>query len=305
MSSSVIRARRRAEVEDGEARLADHADRPEGTTPGAILGTLTAVRLSGDTQILRRTPRAGRRSRDGRLKLCMQFGGVAIVSQDGHRARIESGRMALYDPGRPYDLYLEGRWSCIVLTFPRSALSLPDGVVRQAMLRPHPFGEGPGAVLADFVVATLENRTSIGTSAGRLGEAAFHLIAGALDRTEPADAEAAADTLRRGILRFAREHLSDPALTHDEIAAAHLMAPRSLHRLFEQEPHTVTEYIRLRRLESAHRDLTDPLLGHLSIARIAARWCFPSQAHFTRAFQARYGTSPSIVRRASARSSST
>jgi AraC-like DNA-binding protein len=228
----------------------------------------------------------------------MQLDGVAVVSQHGHQTRVAPGQMALYDPGHPYDLRLEGRWSCIVLAFPRAALSLPDNVVRQAMRHPHPFGAGPGAVLANFVLAALEQRTLIGTSAGRLGEAAFHLIAGALDRTEPDGDEAVADDQRLRVLRYARERLSDPDLTHDGVAAAHLMAPRSLHRLFEREPHTVTEYIRVRRLESVHRDLTDPLFSHLSIARIAARWCFTSQAHFTRAFQAHYGVSPSAIRRA-------
>lgn len=235
----------------------------------------------------------------------MQIDGVATVSQNGRHVRIAPGQMALYDPGRRYDLRLEEQWSCIVLAFPRDALSLPDNVVRQAMRRPHPFREGPGAVLVDFVTAALDQRMSIGTSAGRLGEAAFHLIAGALDRREPGDDEAVADTRRLGVLQYAREHLTDPGLTHDGIAAAHRMAPRSLHRLFEHEPHTVTEYIRQRRLESVHRDLTDPLFDHLSIARIAARWCFTSQAHFTRAFQAQYGISPSAVRRAAATARST
>ena len=274
-------------------------DPARGRRPaGAVLGHLIASRVSGEPQTLRRRPPAGRGLAAGRLKLCMQLGGVAVVSQHGHQARIAPGQMALYDPGSPYDLRLEGLWSCLVLSFPRAALSLPDTVVRHAMRHPHPFGTGPGAVLADFVVAVLDQRTSIGTSAGRLGEAACHLIAGALDRTEPAGDEAVADDQRLRVLRYAREHLSDPDLTHDGIAAAHLMAPRSLHRLFEQEPHTVTEYIRLRRLDAVHRDLTDPLFSHLSIARIAARWCFTSQAHFTRAFQAHYGVPPSAVRRA-------
>lgn len=270
----------------------------EACPASAVLGPLIASRISGEPQTLQRRPPAVCGRAAERLKLCMQLDGVAVVSQHGHQARIAPGQMALYDPGRPYELRLESRWSCLVLAFPRAALSLPDNVVRQAMGHPHPFGAGPGAVLADFVVTALEQRTSIGTSAGRLGEAAFHLIAGALDRTEPVGDEAVADDQRLRILRYAREHLSDPGLTHDGIAAAHLMAPRSLHRLFAHEPRTVTEYIRLRRLESVHRDLSDPLLRHLSIARIAARWCFPSQAHFTRAFQARYGLSPSAVRRA-------
>ncbi|GAA0242470.1 hypothetical protein GCM10009539_29870 [Cryptosporangium japonicum] len=265
--------------------------------PGATLGRLTVFRAGGRAQLLRRLPPAGRGGAADRFTLCLLTGGAATVSQDGHRVRLTPGRMALYDTGRPYELRFEEDWSGLVLAFPRSALSLPDSVVRSAMRSAHPFDEGPGAVLAEFVAVAMEQRTAIGASAGRLGEAAFHLIAGALGRTPPAHG-AAADAQRLRVLAYVREHLADPGLTHDAIAAAHRMAPRSLHRLFEQEPHTVTGYIRLHRLESAHRDLVDPTLGHLSIARIAARWCFASQAHFTRAFQARYGVAPSAVRRA-------
>jgi AraC-like DNA-binding protein len=75
------------------------------------------------------------------------------------------------------------------------------------------------------------------------------------------------------------------------------MSARTLHRMFEHEASTVTDYIRSRRLGAVLRDLTDPVLANRSIAAIAARWCFTDQAHFTRAFRARYGISPSAARR--------
>ena len=79
------------------------------------------------------------------------------------------------------------------------------------------------------------------------------------------------------------------------------MAPRTLDRLFEHEPLTVTGYIRSCRLEAVRRDLSNPLLAYRSIATIAARWCFVDQAHFTRAFRAHFGTTPSAVRRGATR----
>ncbi|MBB2946484.1 AraC-like DNA-binding protein [Actinoplanes lutulentus] len=277
-------------------RFRDQGNETDGTRSGAAFGPLTAYWVSGDPQIARRTPPVGRRP-PNRLKLCMQIDGEATVRQNGHPVHILPGQMALYDTRHPYDLRFDRRWSCIVLAFPHGALSLPDNVLRQAMRQAHSFCEGPGAVLADFVAAAMEQRTSVGTSAGRLGEAGLHLIAGALGTTGQDGEEALADAQRLQVLGYIREHLADPVLTHDRVAAVHRMAPRSLHRLFEREPHTVTEYIRMRRLESIHRDLADPMLSHLSIARVASRWCFTSPAHLTRAFQARYGVSPSTVRR--------
>ena len=264
---------------------------------GAVLGPLIAYRVSGTPQVLRRTPAAVRREPVDNLKLCIQLDGVATVSQSGRQVRVGPGEMALYDTGLPYELRLERQWSCAVLAFPRKALALPGNVVHQAMEQAHETGQGPGAVLTNFVDAAVEQRTTMGAAGGRLGEAGLHLIAAALGRTEPIDGEAAVDAQRLRILHYAREHLADPDLTHNRIAVAHRMAPRTLHRLFEHEPQTVTEYIRSQRLEAARRDLSDPLLSHLSIARLAARWCFVSQAHFTRAFQAQYEALPSEVRR--------
>ncbi|MCO8275557.1 helix-turn-helix domain-containing protein [Actinoplanes sp. TRM 88003] len=247
--------------------------------------------MGGEPQIVRRRPEPV-----GRLKLGLLLHGTATVSQSGHQVRLEPEQMALYDPALPYDIQLDQRWSFLVLTFPRDGLSLPSNFVRRAMRQTHPFSAGPGAVLAGFAAAALRQCGLDGTCATRLGEAGLHLIAGALATTTPDDGTATADTQRQQVLEYARKHLSEADLTHDRVAAAYRMAPRTLHRLFEHEPHTVTEYIRLQRLEAARRDLAAPMLSHLSIARVAARWQFSSQAHFTRAFQARFGVAPSTVR---------
>jgi AraC-like DNA-binding protein len=43
-------------------------------------------------------------------------------------------------------------------------------------------------------------------------------------------------------------------------------------------------------------DLADLRLSHLTVAEIAERWGFRSAAHFSRAFEARYGVTPSVFR---------
>lgn len=99
--------------------------------------------------------------------------------------------------------------------------------------------------------------------------------------------------MRLQILGYVRARLSDPELSHGQVAAAHHMRGRTLHRLFEREPYTVTDYIRTQRLAAVHRDLADPLLANRTIAAVAARWGFRNEAHFTRAYRAHFGTTPS------------
>ena len=106
-----------------------------------------------------------------------------------------------------------------------------------------------------------------------------------------------ADAVRLQVLAYIRAHLDDLELSHNQVAAVHHIAPRTLSRLFEDEPSSVTAYIRTCRLQAVRRDLGDPLMGQRSIAAIAARWCFTDQAHFTRAYRAEFGVTPSASRR--------
>lgn len=270
---------------------------PAGQMTGARLGALIAYQVSGTPQVVRRTPGAVRQVPIDLLKICVQLHGRATVQQDEREVTIEPGQMAIYDTGRPYRLRLEQQWSCAVLAFPRDSLGLPEHVTIAAMTHAYSLTDGPGAVLAGFVSAAV-GRPRI-AAADRLGEAGLHLVAGTLSAGATPDGDAAADALRMRVLSYIRAHLADPELTHTRVAAAHHVGPRTLHRLFENEPYTVTDYIRTRRLEAVLRDLTDPLLAHRSIAALAAHWCFPGQAHFTRAFQTRYGMTPSAARRGS------
>lgn len=281
-------------------RLDDHE--PGGWLAGAQLGPLATYQVAGTPQVVRRSVTAIRRSAADPLKICVQLAGRATVHQDGREIVLEPGQLAIYDTGRPYRLRLEQQWSCAVMAFPRDALDLRAPVISAAMTHAYPLADGPGAVLASFVTAAVQQRAALrGTAACRLGEAGLHLVAGTLSDAAPDGAavpgDPAADALRLRILDYVRAHLADPALSHASVAAAHHMSARTLHRMFEHEASTVTDYIRSRRLAAVLRDLTDPALANRAIATIAARWCFTDQAHFTRAFRARYGISPSAARR--------
>ncbi|GAB2620489.1 hypothetical protein GCM10027168_60690 [Streptomyces capparidis] len=91
---------------------------------------------------------------------------------------------------------------------------------------------------------------------------------------------------------FIDQHLGDPALGPEAIAAAHGISTRHLHRLFAEHDRTVAAWIRHRRLECCRDDLADPQLAARPIQSIAAQWGFTGPAQFSRAFRAAYGVSP-------------
>ncbi|GAB2818652.1 helix-turn-helix transcriptional regulator [Streptomyces daliensis] len=99
-------------------------------------------------------------------------------------------------------------------------------------------------------------------------------------------------TLLAQIRAYIAGRLGDAELTPEVIASAHHISLRYLHKLFQQDGHTVAGWIRERRLEQCRRDLANPQLTTRPIHVIAARWGFTNAAHFSQVFRGAYGLSP-------------
>ena len=102
--------------------------------------------------------------------------------------------------------------------------------------------------------------------------------------------------LLREIRLHIEDELSNPDLTPGNVARAHGISRRHLDKLFETEPHTVSQFIWERRLLHSRRALAEPQLAHLSITEVAYNWGFSSSSHFSRAFKARFGMTPRQAR---------
>ena len=86
----------------------------------------------------------------------------------------------------------------------------------------------------------------------------------------------------------------DHDLDLDQLAGVACFSPFHFHRVYHAlQGETVAESVRRLRL---HRAAMDLLAGRLSIVQIAARAGYGSQAAFTRAFRASYGTPPAAYR---------
>ncbi|AGF60772.1 AraC-family transcriptional regulator [Streptomyces hygroscopicus subsp. jinggangensis TL01] len=135
----------------------------------------------------------------------------------------------------------------------------------------------------------------------RLGTIGLDLAAAVLAHHLERENEVPADSRQRvlyaRVTSFIEKHLGDPALTVDQVAAAHHISTRSLHRLFQAHGVSVRASIREQRLERCRRELSDPAQRHVPIRAIAARWGYPRPADFTRAFRAAYGAAPADYRR--------
>lgn len=112
-----------------------------------------------------------------------------------------------------------------------------------------------------------------------------------VDRTAsvPASERGAADVIRYIDARLRQE------LRLADIAAAHHQSVSALTRRFRRETgFSVMEYCHMARLERAKGQLAET---DLTVSDIAASWRFGSIHHFSHAFKAAYGVSPSVFRK--------
>ena len=266
-----------------------------GRLAGARLGEVAAFHVTGGTQVLRRTPAGARRRPSDLLKVCIQRSGTATIAQGGHEVRLTPGSMTIYDIDQPYLIALQGEWRCSVIAFPRSAVAASRHYVDQLICRPAQVTDGPGAVLAPLVASAVTRPAGPAAAGALVGRASIDLVVAALAGQHRPDQ---GDAVRLQIDAYIRARLAEPGLSHGSVAAAHHMSERTLHRLFSEPGPTVTELIRGYRLDRILADLRSPAAARDSISQVAARWGVHDMPHFSRAFRARYGMTPSQARQA-------
>jgi AraC-like DNA-binding protein len=248
-----------------------------------------------------RTPELIRRADPEMFKLgCIMRGGGEIT-QDDRRVEFGVGDLMLFDTSRPYQASFApdfpGSQQLLLLRFPRSLLPLPPGELRRLSAVRIPGTRGIGALSSQFLVHLAQRMDELSPSdTERLATLTLDVLttalADALDTSGSVPPHTRQRALMARIHAFIRDNLGDANLTPDAIASAHHISLRYLHKLFQEEGHTVAGWIRERRLEQCRRDLADPRLASRPIHAIAARWGFTSPAHFSQTFRSAQGLSP-------------
>jgi AraC-like DNA-binding protein len=278
-----------------------------GEVHSADVGMVRVVAAPGSPVIgeVVRTARLIRSSDPEMCKIDLVLRGRAVLEQDGRQAALDAGDFTFVDLSRPCQLV--GDLSGVVaVLFPRSLLPLRYRDTRQLAGVTFDGGEANGALVA-ALVGRVVNRLDAYTGAGsaQIGAAVFDLITAALavrlDRPETIAPEARFRTLTWRVKMFIEERLGDPALSPGQVAAAHHISLRYLHRIFAGQQTTVGTWIRSRRLDHCRRDLVDPVLAGRPVGAVGAGWGFIDPTQFGRAFRSAYGVTPSEYRRMYAR----
>jgi AraC-like DNA-binding protein len=91
-------------------------------------------------------------------------------------------------------------------------------------------------------------------------------------------------------------NLANGSLTVADVAARQRVTPRYVHKLFEDEGTTFTQFILRQRLDRAYRMLRDQRFAMHSITSIAFDAGFGDLSYFNRTFRRRYNATPSDIR---------
>jgi AraC-like DNA-binding protein len=121
-----------------------------------------------------------------------------------------------------------------------------------------------------------------------------------LDPTESAGLPSAGHGVRAARLTSIKadihRNLTDTSLTAAALAARHGITVRYLHKLFEDEAMTVSQYVLDSRLALARQMLSNRHLAGRTISSIASDAGFGDLSYFNRTFRRRYSVTPSDVR---------
>jgi AraC-like DNA-binding protein len=261
-----------------------------GRMRGCELGALRFIEVDAQPHTAERTPRLIRAAPAGCYKVALQVHGTSVLVQDGRETMLTPGDFSLYDTDRPYTLALETHRK-LVLVFPRDLLGLPP--IRLAGLTATRISGGTAALIAPFlgqlagILDDVDGRAGV-RLAGNVLDLLATVLAERLDQP-PADMDALHRAQMLHITTYIEEHLAEADLCPTQIAIAHHISLRQLHKLFHANGSTVAGWIRERRLEHCARDLREK---SCPVSAIGARWGYPDPAHFSRLFKAAYGVSP-------------
>ncbi|MFJ3582200.1 helix-turn-helix domain-containing protein [Streptomyces sp. NPDC090127] len=234
----------------------------------------------------------------------------AVVRQDGRTAEPAAGALVLWDTTRPHVVdFPSGAWATVCLV-PRGVLAVTDDQLVRVTATVVP-ADGPVASLVWPLLlrlATTAEHCPARVADQLAGNVVDLLATLIVERAEEGDGgagESRGSWAASGVPRDARtvdirafvdRNLGDPGLAPENIAAAHHISVRTLHKLFEAEGVTVARLIQRRRLEECAQDLARGDGSAYGVSEVGRRWGFGNAAHFSRVFRAAYGVPPSAWR---------
>jgi AraC-like DNA-binding protein len=260
------------------------------------IGRITLLDVSGQGY-------SASNARDGSatfVSVLMCLRGATRMVQKGYAAELHAGEYCVMDSTLPSQTIIPVPFHNVVARIPVADVSSILPTWQQSIGTVINGRTGASSVFFDVIRSILRTPHALeaGSHAG-ISNAAIDLFGTTLlalphnRRPSPSNIET---FHRTRIKAFVQEHLRDPDLDVDMVAARLGLSPRHIHRLFKDEPQHLMHWVWSERLRHCYADLCRESQRNKTVAQIAYTWGFNDSAHFSRAFRQRYGDSPSDVR---------
>jgi AraC-like DNA-binding protein len=268
---------------------------------GGQVGAVSVRSIIGPPHRVGRTSRMISQGDPDCLLLYLLRSGSCRIGQDDRSCVLGPGDLAIHDTSRPSTFESVDAVDVAVFSFPKWLLGVRgSGLARHTATR-IVHGKGTIVRLGTPFLASLaravENSPLSDHEAEGLSDmlvAMLWAFCGGNDGDTSPGSGTRADALLARMRRYALEHLHDPSLGPEQIARAHFVSTRYVHKLFAASGCGVSAWIREQRLERAMHDLREP--SDASIASIGSRWGYRDPASFSRAFRQTYGCAPRDLR---------
>lgn len=268
------------------------------TQDNLCLERLRVARIGGNEHVVERDHSMVRAAPKESIFVSLVLGNQSFFYQDNGCNLLQPAELVIYRTDKPYVFGFSGPMRQFIFDIPQDDFA-------EHCLRDFkgPLKIGGETSVQRLLVRALGERTQgffeapREDGAGRFQEETYNLLASIIsDHTGEHRASALSASYLLAAKQHIQEHLDDPSLSCEQVAAAAGISSRHLARLFAQEGGAPSRYLQEKRLERARQLLASPQGGRLDIAEIAYRHGFSSQAHFARAFKGRFGMTPSEAR---------
>jgi AraC-like DNA-binding protein len=276
-----------------------HADRSFwGKIEYAMIGDVRVAKLKASRHRLLRGPLFVRRDSGDFLKVVLQVRGPSCFEQGGREVNLGPGEWCVYDAARPYSVSVPKDTETLMAVVPRANITTGRVHVEDLLVRKFSGRAGMGKLAVQFLASAFDEIPIITPEAEwEIAGAITNLVRlTMLEASEIQTEISLRQVWRDRIKSYIVTHLRDPELSIDRIALALNCTKRYVHKIFQPETVSVSEWILRMRLTRCREDLCNPARARASITDIAYSWGFNNPAHFSRAFKEEFHVSPSFFR---------
>ena len=256
------------------------------------LSHVDLARVRGSAHMVRRTRGVIERSPAGAIAVYLTLHGDAWFECADGACTLRPGNILISETDRPFERGFRRGLEELVVKVDRGALPEVSQLSRPIIASSH--DNGPN----DQYTRTLARITDRATRTSRPELADERTVLDLIAALADGGAAAPARVHRAGARSYIDEHLTDPSLGAEQVAAAIGISERQLSRVFAAADISIPQHVLSRRLDLAYSMLVSAAYGDQAetVANIAARCGFTSATYFSHAFRQHFGHRASDIR---------